>query len=433
MTAVADLLPARLATEGTPLPSALNVRVAIQLGPSVYLVVAQVPPLDESDATEIFVVPAMVEGGQLRRAIPGDGAAEALVTLLKSDDPTPFPGLRCKRFPRAIREALSPTGERPLPVDQTHESVVVGDAAVVKWQVNATPTPAPTIVGHLAANGFTLMPSPWGFVSWNNGEADVLLASVTEFLAGATDGWEWMVADLSQFATGGISLAKAIAPSVEVGGLVAGMHVALATSSEVIPSPRRLATADDRDRWFERAKATLLDALANVEGEASQLLDRRRDAIENSFESIRGSGNATVIPVHGDLHVGQILRWDGGYAANDFDGNPVLDVQERMAPEPAARDVAGMLQSIDHVGRVVLRRTAGAEPRRVIGWIAESQQHFLDSYRAHLRECGMVSLLDEALLFPFQVEQECREFIYAHRHLPRWGYVPAGAIQSLLP
>jgi len=435
-TPVSELLPARFASEGTPLPETLNVRAATQLSPSTYLLVAQAPEIQQTGAPQAFVVPAVVEEGRLRRAIPGDGAADALVARLSRAEPTAFPGFECQRFHQVAPTSSateSPVGERSLPVDQTHESVVVGEVAVVKWQVSATPTPTPTIVAHLAANKFAQMPTPWGFVSWHVGDADVLLASVTEFLPGATDGWEWMVADLAEFATGSISLSVAAAPAAEIGSLVAELHGALAASSEVIQSPRQLATALERQLWFERAETSLVDALSHVQGEAVELLERRREAIEESFEAIRGSSGTTVIPVHGDLHVGQVLRWGGGYAVNDFDGNPVLSVQERMAPAPAARDVAGMLQSLDHVGRVVLRRRTDAKPSRVIDWIAESQQSFLDSYRAHLRGRGMVDLLDDSLLFPFQVEQECREFIYAHRHLPRWGYVPAGAIRALLP
>ncbi|MFI5893647.1 hypothetical protein ACIA5D_26430 [Actinoplanes sp. NPDC051513] len=39
-------------------------------------------------------------------------------------------------------------------------------------------------------------------------------------------------------------------------------------------------------------------------------------------------------------------------------------------------------------------------------------------------------LLDEKLLRPFEVEQECRELIYAARFLPRWRYAPMGVLRS---
>jgi maltokinase len=140
-----------------------------------------------------------------------------------------------------------------------------------------------------------------------------------------------------------------------------------------------------------------------------------------------------TIPVHGDLHVGQVLRWAGGYAVGDFDGNPVLPVGERLRPQPAARDVAGMLQAIDHVGRVVSRRVEGASPDRVSRWIVAARACFLDGYRDRLQANGRSALFDESLLLPFQVEQECREFLYAVRHLPRWRYVPDQALQALFP
>ena len=126
-------------------------------------------------------------------------------------------------------------------------------------------------------------------------------------------------------------------------------------------------------RWFQRASAISARRAQCVEGEASQLAQRRKGDIERCFETIRDSRRHHRDPVHGDLHVGQILRWDGGYAVNDFDGNPVLPARGANGAEPAARDVAGMLQSLDHVGRVVLRRNGGRSPSRVIDWMAESQ------------------------------------------------------------
>jgi maltokinase len=137
-----------------------------------------------------------------------------------------------------------------------------------------------------------------------------------------------------------------------------------------------------------------------------------------------------VQPVHGDLHVGQVLRWEGGYAVNDFDGNPVLRPEERLAPQPTARDVAGMLQSLDHVGRVALRHAPDADADLVAAWIVEARARFLAAYRTTLGD--RTDRLDERLLEPFAVEQECREYVYAARHLPRWVYVPDAAMPALL-
>ena len=155
-----------------------------------------------------------------------------------------------------------------------------------------------------------------------------------------------------------------------VGTVIADLHAALATPTEVMPSPTRLAGAADAAQWSRLARALLDDALGSVDGEEGQRLADLRGPIGAVFDSLGDVTDTTVAAVHGDLHIGQVLRWDGGYAVGDFDGNPVLPVAERLALQPAARDVAGMLQSIDHVGRVVLRRVEGADAGRVNVWIA---------------------------------------------------------------
>ena len=45
-------------------------------------------------------------------------------------------------------------------------------------------------------SGFTEMPTPYGFLVAHLGTASVLLASATEYLADAQDGWDWCVQDV---------------------------------------------------------------------------------------------------------------------------------------------------------------------------------------------------------------------------------------------
>ena len=88
------------------------------------------------------------------------------------------------------------TGERPVGVDQTNESVIVGDAAVVKWATHLQdgPHPAPRRISVLRDAGFAGMPTPLGLVTWQPADgAETLVASVDEYLPGAVDGWTWAV------------------------------------------------------------------------------------------------------------------------------------------------------------------------------------------------------------------------------------------------
>jgi maltokinase len=130
--------------------------------------------------------------------------------------------------------------------------------------------------------------------------------------------------------------------------------------------------------------------------------------------------------IHGDLHVGQILRWEGGLAVSDFDGNPLAPPEVRVAPAPPARDVASMVRAIDHAGRIVQRRDPSSSSS-VEAWIAEGRASFLDAYRA-----SAADLLDERLLRPLEVAQECHEYVYAARYLPHWVDTPDRALPVLL-
>jgi maltokinase len=92
-----------------------------------------------------------------------------------------------------------------------------------------------------------------------------------------------------------------------------------------------------------------------------------------------------------------------------------------------------MLRSLDHVGRVVDRRTGYTRHDVVQSWTAAARGAFLGAYRGGLEAQHRLDLLDERLLRPFEVEQACRELVYAARHLPRWTYVPDAALTDLLP
>jgi maltokinase len=137
------------------------------------------------------------------------------------------------------------------------------------------------------------------------------------------------------------------------------------------------------------------------------------------LDAILAASSVDLQPVHGDLHVGQVLEWSGGLAVIDFDGNPTLGPAGNALRQPAERDVAQMLSSLDHLGRVVDQRTAGAARPIVDAWIARTRQEFLAEVDP-----------DQRLLAAFEVEQECRELVYAGRFLPRWRYAPLATLRA---
>jgi len=314
----------------------------------------------------------------------------------------------------------------------------VGERAVLKWTLRQPAAgadvrhPAPDRLAALAAAGFTGTPRPWGVLTVTPAGATkpLLLATVTEFLPGALDGWGWAVADVAAYGRGDADLSAALAPMAEVADLVAGMHSAFAATGR-----DRFGVADAAE-WAAQARSDLDQAVALVDGPEGDRLAARAPAIAAGLAPISDCAGTPVVDVHGDLHIGQILRYPaaGGvrYAVGDFDGNPVVAAKDQAARRPLAVDVAGLLASLDHVGRVVLRRVEGVDAVGVRRWIALAERAFLDRYTQRLAEAGLADLLDHRLIRPARLQQECREFEYAAVHLPHWRYVPDGALGALV-
>ncbi len=328
-----------------------------------------------------------------------------------------------------------PLDERPITVDQTHVSVVVGQRLVVKWMRAPVRHPrAVDLLGHLAAVGFRATPTPYAAVFTDDARTPAaLVALVTAYLPDARDGWDWCVeAVVDHFrGTGPADLGPVL------GDLTARLHAALATPSPVFAEPVRWSADPvwrlDRSRVL--TEAVELTGRAGGEPQPDDECEHDRRWLAERVEALRADMAAAslvdqtwVMPLHGDLHVGQVLRWRDGDAVADFDGNPVL--RGEPLQEPAARDVAQMRTSLAHVAQVANRRTEGRYAELANTWTEQTMRDFLTAYRHGLADAGVEHVFDERLLRPFEVEQECRELVYAARFLPRWRYAPMAVLRS---
>jgi len=337
------------------------------------------------------------------------GASARLVAALAAG--APVPGHTVRSF---VPLGAGDLTERPITVDQTNVSVVVGERAVVKWMRSPGPDRAPRMLAHLAAAGFTRMPAPHAAV-FRDG---ALVALVTAYLPEAEDGWDWCVGAVLAELDGGPPAAFA----AELGELAAELHAALATPSAVVPEP--VVPAVPGDGGWAAALAEAADAAG--EDEDGRWLRSIVPALAADLASPARGRAGPAVDLHGDLHVGQVLRWRGGYAVTDFDGHPTA----AHRPEPVARDVAQLRTSVLHVGEIANRRTGGGHRPALLAWGRAAAGELLAGYRAGLAARGLDHLLDEELLRPFEVEQECRELVYAARFLPRWRYAPMGVLRS---
>ncbi len=325
----------------------------------------------------------------------------------------PAPGASAA-LARALAPELVTAGvERPIVADQTNRSVVVDETVIVKWFRPPVPAPRPGIrlLEHLAAAGFSAVPRLHGGAE----VAGHVVATVSEFVADAVDGWEWFVAE----------------PSLDharlLGSLGGQLHLALATPTEIMPEP---VTTVGLAEVAERCWTLLHEATDVVRGEAATVLAGRTAAIRAAFAALPTDASTPAMPLHGDLHAGQFLRSPHRLVVTDFDGNPLLRADDRHRPRPPAYDAVSLVQSIDHCGRVAQHRG-----RREVTdeHIPEALAAGLDAYRDTIGRAGQAGLLDERLVWPLRLAQELHELVYAARHLPHWAYAPTATLRALIP
>ena len=125
--------------------------------------------------------------------------------------------------------------------------------------------------------------------------------------------------------------------------------------------------------------------------------------------------------IHGDFHVGQILKTSQSDQlwVIDFDGDPLATAEEAIDP---LRDVASMCASFFHVGAVAVKH--GADPSVIKEWIVQAESIYTATYFEG-------NAIDVKALRALMRSLENRELKYADKFLPQWRYAPEFAISYM--
>ncbi|HEX6254631.1 MAG TPA: 1,4-alpha-glucan branching protein GlgB [Euzebyales bacterium] len=324
-----------------------------------------------------------------------------------------------------------PADGRALGVEQSNTSVVFGNEAVLKLfrRLDAGPNPDIELTAALTAAGCEDVPHQIGALALRGGDDELPLGVVSRFVAGATDAWRLAVDDAvaarsadDAETTGVSTLHDRLA---ELGAATARVHAALADAL-----PARAATDDDVRAWVDDVH----DQIDEVLGSTSvDTLDAAtlHTAVDEIAAGISDPGDVTRI--HGDLHLGQVLRSPDGWQLLDFEGEPAAPPAQRRAPGPPVRDIAGMLRSFDYAAATAQWTarpdggSADALPASLTGWRDVARERFLEGY-----EAADGRALDRALLALFELHKAVYEIAYERAYRPDWLDIPVGGVQRVI-
>jgi maltose alpha-D-glucosyltransferase/alpha-amylase len=145
---------------------------------------------------------------------------------------------------------------------------------------------------------------------------------------------------------------------------------------------------------------------------------------------------------HGDFHLGQILVVRDDIFIIDFEGEPRRTLAERRMKAPAARDVAGLIRSIDYSVTSAMERALkvsadedGRLADALTAWRGEATQTFLAAYYEAMSDQRLWPRDREAAentLRFFLLEKALYEIEYELAHRPDWLRVAlSGALRVL--
>jgi maltokinase len=252
------------------------------------------------------------------------------------------------------------------------------------------------------------------------------VAMLQEFVPNASDGWRLATASVRDLYAEGDLHAD------EVGGDFAGESERLgtATASVHVDMAKVLPTEPADEGWYATTAGQMSDRL-NAAIEVVPQLAGHADRLRALYAAVAETREPVVRQrVHGDLHLGQVLRTATGWIVLDFEGEPARPLAARRELDSPLRDVAGMLRSFDYAARHMLVEQPDDPQRayRAQEWAERNRTAFCTGYSTAggLDPCG-----ESPLLRAFEADKAVYECVYEARNRPHWLMIPLNSLSRL--
>ena len=362
--------------------------------------------------------------------------------------------------------------------DQSNSVAFVSDRYALKLfrRIEPGPNPEFELSERLLQRGFTRIPVLAGGLFYDRKDLEPGTLAVLQRVVGHQgSGWDFTIDELRRYYETVAARARSAEAPVEMpaegrmpplfasterwyltsaqllGWRTAEMHRALTDSTDpaFAPEPFDEAARDAAYREMSAQAERALDLLAakrdtipeSAQPQADAVLQARANLLRR-LEPVRETPAAGKrIRIHGDYHLGQVLRTEEDFVILDFEGEPGRTLQERRLKQSPLKDVAGMMRSFSYAAYAALFAFTinAADDYTLLAPWADTWQRwvgkaFLSGYRGVAMDdvTPPVDSEFDRLLNVFIIEKVLYELAYELNNRPDWIRIPLVGILKAL-
>jgi trehalose synthase-fused probable maltokinase len=351
--------------------------------------------------------------------------------------------------------------------EQSNTSIIINERSILKLFRMLKPGihPDVEVTQFLTTRaGFANTPRLLATMSFDDGGERTVAGMLQAFLPGSSDAWSHALERARPFfaaAPDRDAPNAFVADAKQLGRVTRAMHDALAGDDDDPAFAPEPVMPEDLERWAHRTQQSIRESLSLLErqsgspefprdrvAEAKALVERRDHYVGWIDEIVDELGDAVTdalrIRIHGDYHLGQVLRASNGeFMVIDFEGEPSKSLEERREKTSPLRDVAGMLRSIAYAAATLamsVEKAIDAPTRelRAARWERDVRSSFLAGYLENGDDRDDMPELFPAdgqhvqqLLALFETEKAFYELAYELNNRPAWVWIPMRGIAKL--
>ena len=173
---------------------------------------------------------------------------------------------------------------------------------------------------------------------------------------------------------------------------------------------------------------------------ADRVLERRDRLMTKIANAEQLSRAGQRIRIHGDYHLGRVLRAEEDFVVIDFEGEPGKTRAERRAKSSPLKDVAGMVRSFSyaaHAALLAFTSHAPADEIAVRDWAAACEQRVTSAFLNGYKDVVAPPLVPDQsdflqLLEAFMLDKAFDELTFEMTSRVEWIHIPLAGLASVL-